>query len=305
MTVLTPSPLSGDIDTRNDAEQLADRFEAALAHFGLTVHPKATETPQLTTDEFMSLRSKIEVDGLLNAVIVTDEQELLDGRHRLMACYDLGITPDYRVVPGEQAEAAIYNSEARRHQTKSQMAAFTVLFYEDKVRELTAAGLSRPQGPSNVLSTSDAISPVTFIEQTAAVGNQMARYTVALLNAGRIDLLVDVRDGKVISNAGGEETKLTIKRAYQQHLDEREGAEIKPEHFEQLVTHLTKGGNAIDALARHAAEIEGRLAFVDDDGSLAEWCRQAQKLAEMLADDHKDILDRLTYTPESDEDDDE
>ena len=294
MTALIPSPLSGDIDTRNDAEQLADKFEAALAHFGLTVHPKATETPQLTLEEFMSLRSKIKSDGLLNAVIITDEQELLDGRHRLMACYDLGITPDYRVVPGEQAEAAIYNSEARRHQTKSQMAAFTVLFYEDKVRELTAAGMS-----SRASKSQDAehlqISPITFISQTAAVGMDMAKQAVALLNAGRIDLLVDVRDGKISS----------MKNAYQQHLDEQEGAEIKPEHFEQLVTHLTKGGNAIDALARHAAEIEGRLAFVDDDGSLAEWCRQAQKLAEMLADDHKDILDRLTYTPESDEDDDE
>ena len=289
MTALTPSPLSGDIDTRNDAEQLADKFEAALAHFGLTVHPKATETPQLAMDEFMSLRSKIEVDGLLNAVIVTDEQELLDGRHRLMACYDLGITPDYRVVLGEQAEAAIYNSEARRHQTKSQMAAFTVLFYEDKVQELTKAGMSRE------VKDGDHLSPITFVSQTAAVGMDMAKQAVALLNAGRIDLLVDVRDGKISS----------MEKAYQQHLDERAGAEIKPEHFEQLVTHLTKGGNAIDALARHAAEIEGRLAFVDDDGSLAEWCRQAQKLAEMLADDHKDILDRLTYTPESDEDDDE
>jgi len=296
MTALIPSPLSGDIDTRNDAEQLADKFEAALAHFGLTVHPKATETPQLTTDEFMSLRSKIEVDGLLNAVIVTDEQELLDGRHRLMACYDLGITPDYRVVLGEQAEAAIYNSEARRHQTKSQMAAFTVLFYEDKVQELTAAGVERRKaGIPHDHGDHEVISPVTFTQQTAATGFKISQQAVALLNAGRIDLLVDVRDGKISS----------MEKAYQQHLDEREGAEIKPEHFEQLVTHLTKGGNAIDALARHAAEIEGRLAFVDDDGSLAEWCRQAQKLAEMLADDHKDILDRLTYTPESDEDDDE
>ena len=295
MTALTPSPLSGDIDTRNDAEQLADRFEAALAHFGLTVHPKATETPQFTVEEFISLRSKIKSSGLLNAVIVTDEQELLDGRHRLMACYDLGITPDYRVVLGEQAEAVIYNSEARRHQTKSQMAAFTVLFYEDKVRELTAAADKGRGFAALKVVTTPNVSPVTFVQQTAAVGNQTAKHAVHLLNAGRIDLLVDVRDGKISS----------MEKAYQQHLDEREGAEIKPEHFEQLVTHLTKGGNAIDALARHAAEIEGRLAFVDDDGSLAEWCRQAQKLAEMLADDHKDILDRLTYTPESDEDDDE
>jgi hypothetical protein len=166
------SPIAEQIDGRNDAEQLADKLEAALKQYGYEIHPKATETPSLKMDEYLSLRQKIKDSGMLQPILV-HKDTLVDGRHRLMAAFDLQMPPNVKQLhDAADLEEVIYNSEARRHQTKSQMAAFTVLFYEDKVRELTAAGMSGGLNVPVRSPHSEPESPVTFVQQTAAVGNQ-------------------------------------------------------------------------------------------------------------------------------------
>jgi hypothetical protein len=179
----------------------------------------------------------------------------------------------------------IYDAEARRHQTKSQMTAFTVLYYEDKVRELTAAAEeARKAGLNNVVGTATVLtSPSTFVGQTAGIGTNMAKQAVALLNAGRVDLLIDVRDGEISS----------MEKAYQQHLDEQKGSEDKPEQYVLLVDNLTKVGNALKAASTNVAEIRDRLAFVDDDGSIEAFCVLVEKVTTALENDHAEIIERL------------
>ena len=111
----------------------------------------------------------------------------------------------------------------------------------------------------------------------------MAKQAVALLNAGRVDLLIDVRDGAIES----------MKKAYQQHLDEQKGAEDKPEQYVLLVDNLTKVGNALKAASTNVAEIRDRLAFVDDDGSIEAFCVLVEKVTTALENDHAEIIERL------------
>ena len=269
------SPIAEEIDTRTEAEHLADKLEAALKHFGYEIHPKAQETPSLTMAEYIALRQLIFANGQLNPILM-QKDVLVDGRHRLMACYDNGINPNVRQLhDAADLEAVIYDAEARRHQSKSQMAAFTVLFYEDRVRELTKAGMSR-----SVTAAVTEVTPGTFVSQTAGVSIGMANQAVSLLNAGRIDLLVDVRNGKISS----------MEKAYAEHL--QAGAEDTPERYEQLVTALTKAKNALAQAERQADEIEGLVAFVHNSDELKELASDIRK-ALMGIDDIDEILERV------------
>ena len=262
-------------DSRTEAERLADKLTDALKAQGWTLHPAAGETPQLLIEEYLALRGRIKANGQRTPIVITKSGQLVDGRHRLMACHDLGLDPVTMMVTDEEAREVAFDSELRRHQSRSQMAAFTVLFYEDKVRELTAAGNRKVKSGDHFL-----LSPITFIQQTAAVGNQMAQQAVGLLNAGRIDLLVDVRNGVISS----------MEKAYAEHL--QAGAEEMPERYEQLVTALTKAKNALAQAERQADEIEGLVAFVHNSDELKELAADIRK-ALMGIDDIDEILERV------------
>jgi hypothetical protein len=278
------SPIAGEIDTRNDAEQLADKLDAALDALGLTLHSAAGETPQLTMEEYLALRGRIKANGQRTPIVITKSGQLVDGRHRLMACHDLGLDPVTVMVTDEEAREAAFDSELRRHQTKSQMAAFTVLFYEDKVRELTkAADAGRGFGALDSVAESNG-SPVTFVANTAAVGTQFARYAVALLNAGRIDLLTDVRDGKISS----------MEKAYQQHLDEQKGGENKKDvGLIALNERLGKVGAAIQKLKTEVEELKSLTYAVESNEALEELITAAAKFSSLYAGNAHEISSTL------------
>jgi hypothetical protein len=279
------SPIAEVTDGRSEAEQLDDKLTAALKHYGYEIHPKAQETPSLTMEEYLALRGLIEKNGLLQPLLMYKDM-LVDGRHRLMACYDLGMpTKSRQLHDAADLEAVIYDAEARRHQTKSQMVAFTVLYYEDRVRELTEAAAERQKkGTPSDPEGQEVVSPSTFIADTSGSGIRLANRATALLNAGRVDLLIDVRDSVLPS----------IEAAYQQHLDEQKGSEDKPEQYEMLVDNLTKIGNALKAASTNVAEIRDRLAWIDDDGSIEAFCLLVEKVTTALENDHAEIISQLS-----------
>ena len=84
------SPIAEVTDGRTEAEHLADKLDAALKHYGYEIHPKAQETPSLTMEEYIALRQLIFANGQLIPILMQGDM-LVDGRHRLMACYDLGM----------------------------------------------------------------------------------------------------------------------------------------------------------------------------------------------------------------------
>ena len=284
------SPIAEVTDGRNDSEQLADKLDAALDALGLTLHSAAGETPQLTMEEYFALRGRIKANGQRTPIVITKSAQLVDGRHRLMACHDLGLDPVTVVVTDEEAREVAFDSELRRHQSRSQMAAFTVLFYEDKVRELTAAAAERQKAGQPSYGDHTEVTPVTFVQQTAGIGVHMAKMAVALLNAGRVDLLTDVRDGTISS----------MEKAYQQHLDGQKGAEDKPEQYVLLVDNLTKVGNALKAAGTNVAEIRDRLAFIDDDGSIEAFCTLVEKVTATMDQRHVEIIENLTVREAND-----
>ncbi len=53
--------------------------------------------PQMSEEEFAELKASIKAEGQHYPIIVNEDLEVLDGHHRLRACTELGIEPDFEV----------------------------------------------------------------------------------------------------------------------------------------------------------------------------------------------------------------
>jgi len=71
------------------------------------VHPAAMVFPQVTGAAYAALKADIAEHGLVEAVVVTTDGAILDGRARLRACRELGVQPRFRVLVGDPWRYAI------------------------------------------------------------------------------------------------------------------------------------------------------------------------------------------------------
>lgn len=91
------------------------------------VHPAAAVFPKMDAKAFKELVEDIRAYGLLEPIVIY-HGELVDGRHRLRACEELGIEPRTIEWTGKGSVVDWIRSvnEKRRHLTPSQLAAVTV-----------------------------------------------------------------------------------------------------------------------------------------------------------------------------------
>jgi ParB-like chromosome segregation protein Spo0J len=133
-------------------------------NYEYAVHPLAALFPDLPPDEFQKLKKDIEDHGLIEAIILcADGTTLLDGRHRLKACKELGIEPKFVRCPYTAKGEANFiwaRNVLRRHLTADQRAAIAVQWSDaerDAAKQRMKAG--KPSGESTQGSrTRDAIA---------------------------------------------------------------------------------------------------------------------------------------------------
>ena len=85
-------------------------------------HPLAGIFPMMSSDEFVSLKTDIRANGLLEPIWLLDGQ-ILDGRNRFKACQEVGVKPVFRDYEGDNPTAFIISLNLkRRHLSESQRA---------------------------------------------------------------------------------------------------------------------------------------------------------------------------------------
>jgi protein gp37/ParB-like chromosome segregation protein Spo0J len=88
----------------------------------LELHPLARLFPEMGPEDFRELMRSIETRGLEEPIVLYEGQ-VVDGRNRLRACLELGITPQTVVYQGDDPLGyVIAKNYARRHLTESQRA---------------------------------------------------------------------------------------------------------------------------------------------------------------------------------------
>jgi hypothetical protein len=80
--------------------------------------------PPLTEHDYATLKDSIRIHGVRQPVLLTSDLRIIDGRHRIKACLELGVTCTYLVVgcltDSDRAELEIVLNAARRHLTRQQ-----------------------------------------------------------------------------------------------------------------------------------------------------------------------------------------
>jgi hypothetical protein len=98
--------------------QPAERIDPAK----LTPHPLANLFPMMDEASFEDLATDILLNGLQEPIVLMDHQ-ILDGRNRLKACVEVGVTPRFEQFHGKDPAAYVISLNLRRrHLTESQRA---------------------------------------------------------------------------------------------------------------------------------------------------------------------------------------
>lgn len=111
----------------------------------MDAHPLCALIPEMSAQDFARLRDDIEAHGL-HRPIVTLDGTVLDGRHRLRACQEVGVPPRFEEFTGADPADYVYSENvSRRHLSKSQLAIVAVRLkahyaVEAKARQSAAGG---------------------------------------------------------------------------------------------------------------------------------------------------------------------
>jgi transcriptional regulator with XRE-family HTH domain len=84
-------------------------------------HPLASYYPAMPDEDFGSLKESIRLQGLLDPITLYEDR-VLDGRHRLRACLELGIQPRHENYEGDDPLGFVIAKHSRRNLSTGQKA---------------------------------------------------------------------------------------------------------------------------------------------------------------------------------------
>ena len=184
----------------------------------MKVHPAAELFPLVEGEEFDRLVADIRERGQEIPIVVTEDEEILDGRNRWRACEEIGVLPDKEIYSGDDPLSYVISLNLhRRHLNESQ-------------RDMVGAKLANMgEGrPSNT-------TPIGAVSQSAAA---------AMLNVSKRGIQ---RAIKVINEAETE----VIEAVEQGRLAVSQAAQIanKPEEQQRaIVEHINAGEKPVAAV---------------------------------------------------------
>lgn len=88
------------------------------------IHPACLAVPAISDDELKTLCDDIKNTGLRHEIVLDTAGLLVDGRHRLIACYEGQIEPRFKQTVADPWVVAFSENIARRHLQVGQKAAF-------------------------------------------------------------------------------------------------------------------------------------------------------------------------------------
>lgn len=104
-----------------------------------SIHPAAELFPLPGDEDFAALVASIRKDGLENDIVLLPNKQLLDGRSRLLACWDARVEPRFTVYSGtDPYEYSVRQNLSRRHLDVGQKAMIgdkLRAVYEEQARE--------------------------------------------------------------------------------------------------------------------------------------------------------------------------
>jgi protein gp37 len=104
----------------------ADNIQDILKHYPEVsgLHPACLAVPNIDADDRATLEESIAKDGLRHEILLTPDGLLVDGRNRLLACFNGNIEPRFKKVVTDPWQIAYAENIARRHLDTKRKAIF-------------------------------------------------------------------------------------------------------------------------------------------------------------------------------------
>ena len=155
----------------------------------LKIHPAAELFPPMTEPEFLGLKEDIREHGQREAIVVW-KGDLIDGRHRLRACRELGIEPEIAELMDETDpwQYVVSHNLHRRHLTTAQRS-----MVADKLASLKRGEKKADTGipvspPSQAEAAAMVNVSVDSVQQARKIRKTATPETVAAVERGELSL---------------------------------------------------------------------------------------------------------------------
>lgn len=249
------------------------KLDDILVHYPeLTgAHPACLALPDMSDEDFGTLVESVRANGLANDLLADHDGLLVDGRHRLMACYITGHEMRVRRLHegADVWEWATLHNIAHRHMTRDQKAAFGQARFEAeraaaKERQRKHGGTAPGRVAETLPATLPEVNGDARDKAAAAVGvGQKAIDKAAKVKAQRPDLFEQVKQGA-----------MPLEQAYR---EAREAEQQKKAHVVELpvVTAPEKSKVCVVTVDGEVAEVDApkavRFNATNDNIDWADW----------------------------------
>ena len=149
------------------------------------IHPLSAIFPPMPDEDFVALRDSIALNGLRHPITLFEGQ-VLDGRHRYLACIEAGVEPTFTTFEGGYGDAVEFMKDenvTRRQLTKTQLAMSAAMLVTTKKGDL-------PPEFKNEMTAKKAA-------RLFGVGVNSVQYAREIRDYGNEDMIAAVHSGKI------------------------------------------------------------------------------------------------------------
>jgi len=228
----------------------------------LRVNPEYKKLlPKMSDEEFAGLKASIQAEGQHYPIVANEDLEILDGHHRLRACVELGIEPDFEVRKFEdkllEKKFIIEANLRRRHLNNFQLVELGVPLLEiekELAKKRQAAGGKMGRNIQLGLAPDDAKPAFKKSKATAAVAKKVGVSTRTFERGRKILEKASEEDKQKL-----REGKTSISKVYREVVaPERKTEQKAPDAAEALVNDARAEQNkmALSTILKNLLEKE-------------------------------------------------
>lgn len=233
------------------------------------LHAVARLFPDMSADEYAGLRDDIRQYGQHEPIVLWQEQ-VIDGRHRLRACEELGVQPFFRRWEGAEQQLVPYVvslNMKRRHLDESQ-------------RAMVAARIANLLNGQRATSANLRTSAVTQPQAATLmnVGERSVQSARRVLDHGSPEVVQAVDAGRVPVSVAAQVTRLPR----EQQSEALREVQRRREEAPRRVVHEQQR-QQVEQVARRGESASGRVvaAIINARGAVREIKREIQALGGM------------------------
>lgn len=169
----------------------------------LSLHPAVELFPEMDSDTFQGLKEDMQANGQVDAVMVTEDGQIIDGRHRWKACIALCLRIRVRKFWGEEKDIlphVISTNLKRRHLTESQRAMVAA-----KLANMKEGRPQKDTAPIGAVSQGEAAEQLNVsrraVQRATVVRNEGVPELVEAVERGNVPVSVAAKAAKTLTKA--------------------------------------------------------------------------------------------------------